>query len=704
MARGRGTPRRPDRARASRSRPRCSCRSRCCAATAAATARSPSRPPGSTRRTSTPDAGARARDARRRARLLRGAVHAGRGARGALPAGRPSGSPRTATRRRSTTSRRSPSACSTRPACSPTPTRARCRRTSCTRLRAVSPSQGMMIETLAARLGEPGGPHYGAPDKTPERRLATLHAAGRARVPFTTGILVGIGETRAERIDALVAIAERAPRARPRAGSDRAELPAQARHRDAPRRPRARPTSSCGRSRRPALILPDDVHLQAPPNLSDDLAPLLAAGIDDWGGVSPRHDRPREPRTAVARARAAARRDRGRGLRARAAPHGVSRVRRSDPTSGCTPTCARRCSSPPTWKAWRATPSWSPGRDDIEPPDAASAADLPARAGGAVGEVLDGVLAGEEVGVDEIVTLLGARGPEVARVAEVADDLRRDDRRRRSHVRPQPQHQLHERVHVQVPVLRVLEGPALAQPARRAVPRRDGGDAAPRRRGRRVRRDRGVPAGRHPPRLRRRLLRRRRARGEGRSRPQIHVHGFTALEVTEGARRLDMPLRDYLLRLKDAGPRDAARHRGRDPRRRGAGGHLPRQGQHRGMAGSAPHRALGRPAVERHDHARHGRAAGARRAPPRAHARPAEGDRRLHRVRAAAVRAHGDADLHPGQGAARPDVPRGRAHARGRSHRVPRHDPQRAGVVGEVRRRAARARSCRPAPTTSAAR
>ncbi|HEX5587773.1 MAG TPA: 7,8-didemethyl-8-hydroxy-5-deazariboflavin synthase CofG, partial [Acidimicrobiia bacterium] len=58
------------------------------------------------------------------------------------------------------------------------------------RLRAVSPSQGMMIETLAHRLGEPGGPHHGAPDKTPERRLATLEAAGRAAVPFTTGILV----------------------------------------------------------------------------------------------------------------------------------------------------------------------------------------------------------------------------------------------------------------------------------------------------------------------------------------------------------------------------------------------------------------------------------------------------------------------------------------------------------------------------------
>src|SRR5262249_46194845 len=82
------------------------------------------------------------------------------------------------------------------------------------RLRAVSPSQGMMIETLAARLGEPGGPHHGAPDKTPERRLATLEAAGRANVPFTTGILVGIGETREERVDALLAIAASHARSR----------------------------------------------------------------------------------------------------------------------------------------------------------------------------------------------------------------------------------------------------------------------------------------------------------------------------------------------------------------------------------------------------------------------------------------------------------------------------------------------------------
>ena len=125
--------------------------------------------------------GARDRAARRRARVPRGAVHAGRGARGALPAGRGVARRARLRDRRSTTSSRCASWSSTRPACSPTPTRARSPKPSSTALRAVSPSQGMMIETLAARLGEPGGPHYGAPDKTPERRLATLEAAGPRR-------------------------------------------------------------------------------------------------------------------------------------------------------------------------------------------------------------------------------------------------------------------------------------------------------------------------------------------------------------------------------------------------------------------------------------------------------------------------------------------------------------------------------------------
>src|SRR5437763_3585912 len=175
------------------------------------------------------------------------------------------------------------------------------------RLRAVSPSQGMMIETLAERLGEPGGPHHGAPDKTPARRLATLEAAGRARVPFTTGILVGNGGTRAERIDALLAIRDSHARHGhvqevivqnflPKAGT--------AMHQHPP----------CDRDEfvwtvaAARLVLGSGMHVQAPPNLSDDLGALLAAGIDDWGGVSPvtiDHVNPERPWPALDRLRAA---------------------------------------------------------------------------------------------------------------------------------------------------------------------------------------------------------------------------------------------------------------------------------------------------------------------------------------------------------------------------------------------------------------
>src|SRR3546814_15297777 len=73
-------------------------------------------------------------------------------------------------------------------------------------LRPVSASMGLMLETASERLSQKGGPHYGSPDKLPARRLEAIEAAGRARVPFTTGLLIGIGETRAERIEAVQAI------------------------------------------------------------------------------------------------------------------------------------------------------------------------------------------------------------------------------------------------------------------------------------------------------------------------------------------------------------------------------------------------------------------------------------------------------------------------------------------------------------------
>ena len=156
-----------------------------------------------------------------------------------------------------------------------------------------SPSQGMMIETLAARLGEPGGPHSGAPDKTPERRLATLEAAGRARVPFTTGILVGIGETpRRAASTRSLAIARRARAPRPRAGGDRPELPAQAGHRDAraPAVPARRvPLDDRGRAR---LVLGPTMHLQAPPNLPSRRPRARCSPPASTTGAASRRSRP----------------------------------------------------------------------------------------------------------------------------------------------------------------------------------------------------------------------------------------------------------------------------------------------------------------------------------------------------------------------------------------------------------------------------
>ena len=100
------------------------------------------------------------------------------------------------------------------------------------RLREVSVSAGIMLESTSRRLCEKGGPHYGSPDKDPEVRLATLERAGELAVAFTTGILIGIGETRRERIESLLAIRDLDDRHGHIQGSDRAELPGETRYAD----------------------------------------------------------------------------------------------------------------------------------------------------------------------------------------------------------------------------------------------------------------------------------------------------------------------------------------------------------------------------------------------------------------------------------------------------------------------------------------
>lgn len=157
------------------------------------------------------------------------------------------------------------------------------------RLRPVAPSMGMMLETTAERLwSEKGGVHYGSPDKDPALRLRVLEDAGRSRIPFTTGVLLGIGENAAERADALFAIRESHERwghvqecivqnfrAKPRtAMQNEVDLELQ------------EYVANVAVAR---LVLGADATIQAPPNLTDEqeLGLLLRAGIDDWGGVSP---------------------------------------------------------------------------------------------------------------------------------------------------------------------------------------------------------------------------------------------------------------------------------------------------------------------------------------------------------------------------------------------------------------------------------
>src|SRR3954469_5442803 len=172
-------------------------------------------------------------------------------------------------------------------------------------LRPVSASMGIMLETVSDRLSRRGGPHFGSPDKLPAARLETLRLAGEAQVPFTTGILIGIGETRAERIEALEAIAAAGPHVQEVIVQNFRAKPG-TRMAGAPEPPLEELLWTIAVAR---IVLGARAHVQAPPNLSyDDFPRLLDAGIDDWGGVSPvtiDHVNPEAPWPDVERLRSA---------------------------------------------------------------------------------------------------------------------------------------------------------------------------------------------------------------------------------------------------------------------------------------------------------------------------------------------------------------------------------------------------------------
>ena len=414
------------------------------------------------------------------------------------------------------------------------------------RLRSVTASQGMMIESLNPDLAA----HRSAPDKTPDRRLATLEAAGVGGIPFTTGLLVGIGESRADRLDALEAIAS----SHRRHGHVQEVIiqnflpkPGTSMH-TAPPCPTDEFLWTIAVAR---LVLPPDVHLQAPPNLSDDLAPLIASGIDDWGGVSPvtaDHVNPERAWPALDVLRGAT----------EAAGFTLAPRLTLYPEFALDPD--RWLAEPMRFPVLDASDAEGLGRDhpwcsggEVPPPlllDPPAVTMASARS--AVGEVLAGVALGQTVDEHEIVTLFAARGPDVRAVAEVADELRRQT------VGDEVTYVANRNINYtnvctfkckfcafsKGPLSLNLRGtPYLLELSEisdrvREAEERGATEVC-------------LQGGIHPKFDGDYYLEVIKAVREASA--TIHIHGFTALEVTEGARRSEMPLADYLVLLRDAG-------------------------------------------------------------------------------------------------------------------------------------------------------
>ena len=442
-------------------------------------------------------------------------------------------------------------------------------------LRRVSPSQGMMIETLRADLDC----HRGAPDKEPQRRLDTLNFAGELKIAFTTGILVGIGETREDRIAALEAIAA----SHAKYGHVQEVIvqnflpkPLTIMQHEKPC-PQDEYLWSIAAAR---IILPPSIHLQAPPNLSDDFAILLDAGIDDWGGVSPvtaDHVNPERPWPALNKLRDATQtRDKVLAPRLTIYPEFATAptkwlddslyfkvldrsdaegLGRDDPgqvwPEKVTAADVVQDGAEVILIGHRST-QWYSGANNPPPLLISARNDNNKVKTGPVAEVLRGVELGQQVDQQQIVTLFGARGLEVDAVAALADQLRQQ-------VVGDVVTWVHNRNinYTNVctfkckfcgfskgPLSLNLRGTpyllTLDDIAARASEAWDKGAT-----------EVTLQGGIHPDFDGDYYIDVARAVKD--AVPQMHIHGFTALEVTEGAKRLGEPLHQYILRLKDAG-------------------------------------------------------------------------------------------------------------------------------------------------------
>jgi FO synthase len=293
-------------------------------------------------------------------------------------------------------------------------------------LRPVAASLGLMLESTSQRLLEKGGAHHGSPDKAPAVRIASLEAAGRARVPMTSGILIGIGETADERIESLIALRDIhlahgnlqeviVQNFCPKPGTKMSGAP------EASEADFLRVIAAA------RIVLPDEVSVQAPPNLNDErLVELIDAGIDDWGGISPvtaDHVNPEAAWPEIER------------LEAICAKAGLPLVERltiyprfvaTDDTSWIDPKLRPAVLKLSDAEGLARDSRWSPGVSDPAP--GTPALPLGRRHDGpstpALHRILDRAADGHTLAVEEIAALFATRGAQAQAVVEAADSLR----------------------------------------------------------------------------------------------------------------------------------------------------------------------------------------------------------------------------------------------------------------------------------------
>ncbi len=289
------------------------------------------------------------------------------------------------------------------------------------RLRAVSVSQGLMLESHAQRLCEKGGPHFGSPDKHPAARLGTIVAAGSLKVPFTSGILVGIGETRTERVESLLTLRD----INDIYGHVQEVIVQNFRRKPGTKMQHA-PEPDSGEMlwtvAMARIVFGPDANIQAPPNLSvNSLRPLIRAGINDWGGVSsvtPDHVNPEAPWPRL-RVLAQQTEREAKRLVARLPVYPKFLYRMEE---WLDPRLHAAVLDRMDTDGFARTDAWAPGTDAEVPVQRQGAPKL-ARAG-AVTALTEAAGGGTRLNERDIGTLFSARGVEYEFVCRAADELR----------------------------------------------------------------------------------------------------------------------------------------------------------------------------------------------------------------------------------------------------------------------------------------